>query len=360
MIHMAAKLIISDIDDKLSLMHLPNIETNSRQQSIINILLMVKLVEEYGLDPFPLLETAQIDAKNLHDPMATISLLQEVKFVRAMLATLETPNLGFYAGQRYRLSAFGNLGMAAASCESIEDAIQLFLKYLQLSYTHFDISFFKNEDIAALRFKDVYQFDELRRFYIERDFSFLLVSIRDMFARSLGEQKFKTLHFDFDCPTSIDQYEALYECQVKFSMPFNEIQFDGKYLDRALPQANPITRQLMEEHCRTQQIEILGPTSFAEQIRELVKNSEESIPNMEDIANQFKLTSRTVRRKLSAEDVSYQKIVNEELCKKAVHYLKTTHLTVEQIGYRLGYGESSSFIHAFRRWTGKIPSEYRK
>lgn len=342
------------------IMSLLSIEKNSRQQSVVNILMLVKLVEEYRLESLPLLETVQIDAKKLYDPKATISLLQEVGFVRAMLKVLDKPNIGFYAGQRYRLSAFGNLGMAAASCESIEDAIHLFLKYLQLSYTHFDISFLKNEDIAILRFKDIYEFSELRKFYIERDFSFLLVSIRDMFARSLGEQKFKTLHFDFDCPTSIDQYEALYECQVKFSMPFNEIQFDGKYLDRALPQANPLTRQLMEEHCRTQQIEILGPVSFADQIRELIKNNEQAIPNMEDIADQFKLTSRTVRRKLSVDGFSYQKLVNEELCKKAVHYLQTTQLTVEQIGYRLGYGEPSSFIHAFKRWTGKVPKSFRK
>ena len=341
-------------------MQLSKIESNTRQQSIINILLMVQLVEEYGCDPSPLLSAANIDEKMLRDPKATTSLSQEVKFVRSMLKTLNKPDLGFYAGQRYRLSAFGNLGMAAASCESIEDAIHLFLKYLHLSYSHFDISFVKDKDIAVLRFKDVYQFAELRRFYIERDFSFLLVSIRDMFARSLGEQKFKTIHFDFECPTSIEHYEKLYECQVKFSMPFNEIQFDGKYLDRALPQANSLTRQLMEEHCRIQQVEILGPAVFSEQIRELVKNSEEFIPNMEDIADQFNLTSRTIRRKLNLEGLSYQKIVNEELCKKAVHYLETTHLTVEQIGYRLGYGEPSSFVHAFKRWTGKVPTSFRK
>ena len=341
-------------------MLLKSIETSTRQQSIINILLMVKLVAECGLKPSLLLEIAEIDAKMMADPKATISLRQEVRFVRAMLKALDKPNLGFYAGQQYRLSAFGNLGMAAASCESIEEAIQLFLKYLQLSYTHFDISFHKHQDIAVLRFKDTYEFSDLRRFYIERDFSFLLVSIRDLFSRSLGEQRFKTLHFDFECPTNIEQYEALYECQVKFSMPFNEIQFDGKYLDRALPQANPLTKQLMEEHCRTQQIEILGPINFSDQIRDLIKNSEDIIPNMEDIADQFNMTSRTVRRKLNAEGFNYQSLVNEELSRKAIHYLETTQLTVEQIGYRIGYGESSSFIHAFKRWTGKIPTEFRK
>lgn len=340
-------------------MALPGIKTSTQQQSIINILLLVKFVEEYGINPSALLELAQIDPHMLRQPKATITLQQEATFVRAMIKALDLTNLGFRVGQRYRLSAFGNLGMAAVACESIEDAIQLFLKYVHLSYTHFEITFFKAAGNGILRFKDRYDLVELRQFYIERDFSFLLVSIRDLFSRSIGEQRFKTIHFDFDCPSKASLYETLYECEVKFSMPFNEVQFDDKYLDRALPQANPLTRQLMEEHCRTQQNEILGPTGFAEKIRYLIRNSEEAIPNMENIAEQFNMTSRTIRRKLKVEGFSYQNILNKELSRKAIHYLETTHLTVEQIGYRLGYAEPSSFIHAFKRWTGKVPKSFR-
>jgi len=91
----------------------------------------------------------------------------------------------------------------------------------------------------------------------------------------------------------------------------------------------------------------------------VIRDSENSIPNLEDIARQFNTTSRTVRRKLTTEGFSYQELLSEELCRKATHYLETTHLTVEQITQRLGYGESASFIHAFKRWTGKTPKAYR-
>ena len=340
-------------------MIVPHIVTIKQLQSVVSVSLLAKLVEDYGFSTLPMLKAADISPKLLQDPKAKISLQQEFVFVRAMLNTIDDPDIGFHAGQCYRLNAFGSLGLAAVSSEKVTDAIQFFLKYICLSNTHFDISFFTESGMAILRFKDQYDLQELRRFYIERDFSFSMISTRDMFPRTLVGQTFKIIHFDFECPTEVKRYEALYGCPVHFSMPYNEFQFDQKYLDQALPQANSLARKLFEEQCASEKVEILGPVGYGEKIRQAIINSENTIPNLEDIARQFNTTSRTVRRKLKAEGYSYQGLLSEELCRKAIRLLETTNLTVEQITHRLGYGESASFIHAFRRWTGKAPKAYR-
>ena len=340
-------------------MILPDIVTIKQQQAIGSVSLLAKLVEDYGRSALPMLKAADIAPKLLQEPKAKISLQQEFAFVRAMLSTIDDPEIGFRAGQCYRLNAFGSLGLAAVSSEKVSDAIEFFLKYSCLSNTHFGLSFFTENGMAILRFKDQYALHELRRFYIERDFSFSIISTRDMFPRTLVGKTAKIIHFDFECPTAVENYEALYGCPVYFSMPFNEFQFDQKYLDQALPQANSLARKLFEDQCESEKVEILGPVSFSQKIRQVIQRSENSIPNLEDIASQFNTTSRTVRRKLKAEGYSYQGLLSEELCCKAIYYLETTNLTVEQITHRLGYGESASFIHAFRRWTGKAPRAYR-
>ncbi len=213
--------------------------------------------------------------------------------------------------------------------------------------------------MAVLRFKDRYDLGELRRFYIERDFSFALVSTRDMFPRTLVGKTAKIINFNFECPTTVESYQALYGCPVNFSMPCNEFQFDQKYLRQTLPQANSLARKLFEEQCEAEKLEAFGPAGYAEKIRQVIRNSENTIPNLKDIANQFNTTSRTVRRKLNVEGSRYQDLLSDELSRKATHYLETTNLTVEQITQRLGYGEPASFIHAFKRWTGKTPRAYR-
>lgn len=44
----------------------------------------------------------------------------------------------------------------------------------------------------------------------------------------------------------------------------------------------------------------------------------------------------------------------------AEHALATTNLTVRAIARDVGYGHPESFFHAFRRHTGRTPSEYRR
>jgi AraC-like DNA-binding protein len=43
----------------------------------------------------------------------------------------------------------------------------------------------------------------------------------------------------------------------------------------------------------------------------------------------------------------------------AIDYLSQTRMTNEEIAIRLGYSDAANFRHAFLRWTGRSPSEFR-
>lgn len=339
--------------------------STAQQQSIIGISLLVKLIESYGVSAQPVLRQAGIDVAELDNPKATVTIQQDIDFTRAMIAAIPDPELAFKAGQAFRINAFGAIGLAAAACETVEDAIVFFLKYIRLSYTLFDIVYFKQGDNAVLRFNDLYPLDdELKRFYLERDFSFVMISTRDIFPRSLTESLYRAINFAFpgsepDKTSSLESYNQRYECDVQFSQPYNEILFDEKYLIRPLPHANLLTRKLLEEQCEAQKVELLGAENTADQIRQFIRQSDGIMPKLEDIAEQLNITRRTATRKLQAEGLSFQEIIAEEMSKKAIYYLQTTKLTVEQIADKLGYSESAGFIRAFKRWTGKVPKEYR-
>jgi AraC-like DNA-binding protein len=44
----------------------------------------------------------------------------------------------------------------------------------------------------------------------------------------------------------------------------------------------------------------------------------------------------------------------------AIEYLRKTSMTSEEIASRLGYSDAANFRHAFIRWTGKSPSDFRE
>ena len=45
---------------------------------------------------------------------------------------------------------------------------------------------------------------------------------------------------------------------------------------------------------------------------------------------------------------------------QAISYIETTNLTKLEIAAKCGYNNTSNFYHAFKKVTGKNPSDYKK
>ena len=70
---------------------------------------------------------------------------------------------------------------------------------------------------------------------------------------------------------------------------------------------------------------------------------------------------RTLRRWLGAESVSYQALLDEVRESLAREFLGgRATLAVDDLAVRLGYAGATSFIHAFRRWTGTTPAAFSR
>ena len=78
------------------------------------------------------------------------------------------------------------------------------------------------------------------------------------------------------------------------------------------------------------------------------------------MAKRLNLGSRTLRRRLVKENVTYQQILDDIRKTLAIQYLQGTSLTPKEIGYTLGYSSVSNFRRAFRSWTGKKLSDFRE
>ena len=127
-----------------------------------------------------------------------------------------------------------------------------------------------------------------------------------------------------------------------------------------LPQANPLTAKLCEEMC-TALVEARSARSgLAATVRNRLLSTPGKIPDMEQIAAEMRITSRTLRRHLTAEGVTFRALLEEVRSTMAVELMTTASLTHEEIADRLGYADVTTFIEAFRRWKGMPPSEFRR
>jgi AraC-like DNA-binding protein len=62
---------------------------------------------------------------------------------------------------------------------------------------------------------------------------------------------------------------------------------------------------------------------------------------------------------LADENTTYEEVVDQLRRSLALQYVKEPSLSLSQIAWLLGYEGSSSFNHAFVRWTGRSPSATR-
>lgn len=86
----------------------------------------------------------------------------------------------------------------------------------------------------------------------------------------------------------------------------------------------------------------------------------EGAGTIEDVAEKLGLSRRTLQRKLSEENTTFQKQLNSTREILEIHYIRNTDMTTNDMAYLLGYAELNSFLRAFTVWTGKSITEYRR
>ena len=78
-----------------------------------------------------------------------------------------------------------------------------------------------------------------------------------------------------------------------------------------------------------------------------------------NVAQRLAMSTRTLSRKLSDEGVAFTEILEETRAALARRYLTEHDLPISEIAWLLGYAEVSSLTHAFKRWTGMTPRQFR-
>ena len=79
---------------------------------------------------------------------------------------------------------------------------------------------------------------------------------------------------------------------------------------------------------------------------------------MDAIAAKMAVSRQTLFRRLKAEDVTFEKVLDELRHRLALHYLGGRKASVNETAYLVGFSDPAAFSRAFKRWTGKSPSEF--
>ncbi len=97
------------------------------------------------------------------------------------------------------------------------------------------------------------------------------------------------------------------------------------------------------------------------QIRAIIsKEYGNTFPDFSEICEKLNMTPQTLRRRLKEGNTRYQEIKDAIRKDASVYYLSKPDLSIDEIALLMGFSEASSFHRAFKKWTGKTPSAFRR
>ena len=71
------------------------------------------------------------------------------------------------------------------------------------------------------------------------------------------------------------------------------------------------------------------------------------------------LSTRTYRRRLAAEESTFQTLLDRVRLQHALTHLRKPHVSISQTAIALGFNDTSNFRRAFIQWSGESPSQWR-
>ncbi|CCQ13996.1 Transcriptional regulator, AraC family [Rhodococcus sp. AW25M09] len=98
--------------------------------------------------------------------------------------------------------------------------------------------------------------------------------------------------------------------------------------------------------------------SFTDTVRALF-DADADCTNSAHCARQLAVSTSTLKRQLGAEGITFRELRQSFLRERATVRLLDRSVTVSEIATELGYSDVASFSHAFTRWTGRSPREFR-
>lgn len=322
-------------------------------RSVASVCLMARFAAENGISEQVALEGSGLTRAQLDDVSAEVGAHQELRVVRNVAAAL--PDAGLELGRSYHASAFGIFGYAFISSPTVRDAVNIALRYLDLSFAFSMPRAEVEGSLVHVELDDSALPPELTRFLVERDLSAICTTLGELLPTGVP---LTSLKLRFPQPSTVDQYRAQFGLMPQFGASANVASFDAIFLDAPLPLANPQTVAVCEAQCRALVSQRRKRVGLAHEVRERLARFGALGEGMPGIAQELGMSTRTLRRKLEESGTTFRALLDEVRAALAEELLTSGALSIEDVAIRLGYSEASSFIHAFKRWKGTTPASY--
>jgi AraC-like DNA-binding protein len=156
-------------------------------------------------------------------------------------------------------------------------------------------------------------------------------------------------------PSDVNPYQHFFRAPLRFDSEFCALRFPVQWLDRRIQDADPARLHIAEK-----QADSAGHGELPEQacraLRVLLLHGKSS---GNDVAQMLLMHRRTLNRRLKAQGLTFQQVLDQVRFEVARELLANTLVAIDDVAATLGYASISPFMRSFRRWSGTTPGRWR-
>jgi AraC-like DNA-binding protein len=314
-----------------------------------------RLLTERGHRPEAVLGRLGIEDGLFEDPDRKIPYALVSAILAACSRATGIPHFGMLVGLQGDHRSLGRVGDVMACAPTLLDALNDFVSF-QPANSRGAVVYLHRQGGNALLGYGIYDIATVAHDQIYGCVTAL--GLRLVHALTGGHVAPEEVWLTVRQPEDPTPYQAAFKCPVLFDQPATGLVLSQTAVATRLPAADPSRHAEMRAalHGLLAQSRNEWSSRVRHVLRPLLLLE---APTTERVAAKLGLTVRSLSRRLEKEGSSVGMILDHVRYAAARELLTVTRLSIGEISDALAYGQSSTFVTAFKRWSGTTPQAWR-
>jgi AraC-like DNA-binding protein len=149
-------------------------------------------------------------------------------------------------------------------------------------------------------------------------------------------------------------------CEIHFDAPLDRLVLEERALAEPFVTHNEDLLAVMLPGLEAAVNERGAAPTVADDVRMILgRCMDGERPTVEKIAQEMRMSPRTLQRRLEDAGTTYQELLDDVRRQSARRLLANTDLDAGEVAFLLGFEELNSFTRAFHAWEGTTPTRWR-
>jgi AraC-like DNA-binding protein len=262
------------------------------------------------------------------------------------------------AGRTCKVRNYGIVGFATMSVPTLRDAFELWSRHYLVTGDVLVTSISEKGDEWRMHFEPRCRMTrEAMRFAVEA-----AIAAVEPVVEELTHKPASTLAIDFsaDQPRN-DHYSRVFNTSnLRFDQRSTSYCGTRTDLDRPIPSGDRSVSDALLLRCNQFEADLTRSRSVSARLEDMMRESEGSIPSLDQMARALRVSPRWIQRALQQEGMGYQQLVQNYRVREAKLLLADKRASIKTIAYTLGFKDTGSFRRAFLSWTGKTVGAWQR